>query len=180
MSMYVCAGRRGGDGSRKLKCSLSYLSPRSSRTAFLLSVSFSLYLCISPFVHCACMSSNTQYVLSPSLSLSLCLLMCPPFPFSLIHLFRAADCLLPESVLPTARVEIEQGSERKEKEDGAGDDCKPCGTCAVHLFQMGDTQIYAIKRGEMSCTSAAVHSIWPDIIQRADRYRMQNLKEVFG
>lgn len=66
----------------------------------------------------------------------------------LIHLFRAADCLLPESVLPTGPdgdggSEVGKGRERKGEQRRNQSDSGPCGTCTVNLFQVGETQICA-------------------------------------
>lgn len=155
MCVDVYVGEEGRECGWACVCAQAEGDVFLSQCYKLLSSLFLLSVHLILSVHCACMSSNTQYVLSPSPALSLPANVPSLSLLPLIHLFRTADCLLPESVLPT-------GPGR----DGGGvwGVGEPCGTCAVYLFQMGDTH-FALK----SSTCGWVHIIWPGIIQRAER-----------
>lgn len=180
MSMCLFWEERGRDCWRKLKCSLASLSP-ISWTGFLLSVSvsFSLYLCIS-------LSLYTVHVCPPTLNmfslpplLSLCLLMCPPFPFSLLYIYSGLQTVCSQSQFFPRAPGRDGGREEGRTEKRRGVIVSHV-EHAVHLFQMGETQICAFKKAKwaplvVQCTLFGLGSF-----RELREIQDANLKEVSG
>lgn len=145
VSMCLC----GEERERRLKeAKILPLLIQSYKLNWFPSLSLALSLSVCP----ACMSSNTQYVLSLSLpcsrSLPLCLIMFPPFLFSLLYIYSGLQTVCTQSQFFPRALGRDGGNrggwrEREGEQSRHGGDSEPCGTCAVHLFQMAETQICA-------------------------------------
>lgn len=155
-----------------------------SYTSFLLSLSLFLSLSLSICVSYS-LCTLSMYVLQHSICslslplLSLCLLICPPFLFSLLYIYSGLQTVCSQSQFFPRAPGGEGGREERRgrggREEGRdGDDSEPCGTCAVHVFQIGMTQICASKKeqNELHSWLSARYLAW-DHSQSRERNRIQ-------